>query len=40
MASETMTSPRALICEDVGVTVLQIRKALLKAFDRDRQDEI
>src|SRR5438067_6232603 len=31
MASETLTSPRALICEDVGVTVLQIRKALLKA---------
>ena len=31
MASEMLTSPRALICEDVGVTVLQIRKALLKA---------
>src|SRR6185295_3080236 len=31
MVSESMTSPRALICEDVGVTVLQIRKALLKA---------
>lgn len=31
MTSETMTSQRALICEDVGVTVMQIRKALQRA---------
>lgn len=31
MASETTTLQRALICEDVGVTVMQIRKALQKA---------
>src|ERR1051326_1832947 len=31
MTSDMVASQRALICEDVGVTVLQIRKALLKA---------
>ncbi len=29
MSTETM--PRALICEDAGVTVMQLRKALIKA---------
>ncbi len=31
MVSEATNSQRALICEDVGVTVMQIRKALQKA---------
>ncbi len=31
MATEAAKTPRALICEDVGVTVMQIRKALQKA---------
>jgi two-component system, response regulator PdtaR len=31
MTSETSTPQRALICEDEGVTVLQIRKALVRA---------
>jgi len=31
MTSETVTAQRALICEDEGVTVMQIRKALVRA---------
>ena len=31
MTSETISGQRALICEDVGVTVMQIRKALVRA---------